>query len=296
VKTFVAKYIRQASEADLYRDLPIHRFLVPTGAVEYIYCTATLPVDRSLDGRGAVIICPPFLEERILSQRLLVRFQKFLSRRGYVGIRFDYRGTGDSSGDVSQVRMDSMRHDLANVIEFTLNEFSPRRTCLLGVRLGGSVVLSLDDSPTKPDAVVLWSPVISLSDYIRELFKLQIVSDGKFGLTQRDSAYYAGLAEAGTPVEILGYLLNAGLVTECDGASQLTPRCKCDRTVVFRLGSRQHRQYSNQLDKLVLDCGQVSAVVNDRTVKCPPFWSDGLSYWEEIPELFEETLSCLDQP
>jgi pimeloyl-ACP methyl ester carboxylesterase len=299
VKTFVADYIREISEADSCRDVLINRYLIPAGVSgdENLYCTATLPVDRAEDGRvnHAVIICPPFLEERVLSQRLLVRFQKYLAARGHVGVRFDYRGTGDSSGDISQVRLESMKCDLRSVIEFTRDKFSPGRISLLGVRLGGSVVVALEDPPERPQTVVLWSPIVSLSDYIQELYKLQIVSDGKFGLTPHDSEYYASLAREGKPVQILGYLLNPGLIGECESVSQLVPRFDSDRTEVFRLGSRQHQRYTDQLDKFVLDCRVRSGVVSDRRLKCPSFWSDGLSYWEELPQLFEETLTCLER-
>lgn len=295
VKRFIFDYIRGVGENDPYRDIPFSRTLVPLDGEEgYLYCASAVPPDsEGGDAERAVIVCPPFLEERILSHRLLCRLQKRLALEGMVAVRFDYAGTGDSSGEVSDVTLDTMNRDLGRIVDWTHEMFSPRRIALLGLRLGATVIL--DHAGVGVDTAVLWSPVVSTRRYIEELYKLQILSATKSGLPAGNTAFFAGRVENNQPVEILGYAVGPDFVRQCSHRPVAPAGPVRGRIHVFRLGRRRRKVYTEELDGLVDGLKAGGCDVDDREIVCPPFWSDGLHLWEEIPELFEETVSCLAQ-
>jgi pimeloyl-ACP methyl ester carboxylesterase len=294
VKKFIFDYIRGIRENDPCTHIPFRRALVPLdGEGEYLYCAATVPAGAGGGTNRAVIVCPPFLEERILSHRLLNRLQKRLTLEGYTTVRFDYHGTGDSSGDVSGVTLESMNRDLERIVGYTRETYGPERITMLGVRLGGTVVM--DSVLPDADSALLWSPVVSTRRYIQELYKLQILSDTTSGLAAKDSDYYTGRVERGEPVEILGYAIGAEFVQQCLRRTSMPTAPAFARIDLFRLGTRQTHVYREELDRLVENMARAGHRVIDSELRCPPSWSDGLHMWEEIPELFEETITCLAQ-
>lgn len=296
MKKFIRDYIRRISADDRYRDIPVERWVVPVDGTPggYLYAAVTRPAgDAGAQRAGrVVVVCPPFLEERVLTHRLLHRLQKRLSLEGYATVRFDYRGTGDSGGDVSAVTLDTMRRDVSRIVDRAHDQLSPRRLTVLGVRLGATVALD-SGPPAGVDSAVLWSPVVSTPRYVEELYKLQILSDARFGLPVRDSAHFSARVRDGKPVEILGYRLGPEFLRQCEQRSGAPVDGAFERVDVFRLGLRQSRVYAGELDALIAALRSGPAEVYDHAVRCPSFWSDGRHLWEELPELYEETLPCL---
>jgi pimeloyl-ACP methyl ester carboxylesterase len=97
---------------------------------------------------------------RVLAERL--------AAAGHTVLRFDYEGTGDSSGDQwEDDRVASWRASAAAAAS-ELRALGCRRLMLVGVRLGGTLAL-LDASALGADAVVAWEPVAAGRRYVREL-------------------------------------------------------------------------------------------------------------------------------
>ena len=118
---------------------------------------------------GGVLICPPFGYEAGCSHRTLRTIADRLAALGHLVLRFDYEGTGASSGGGTEADLlpgwqASVRTGLAE-----LRRLGVRRPALVGLRLGAAlaVAASRDDPDLGP--IALWAPVTSGRRYWREL-------------------------------------------------------------------------------------------------------------------------------
>ena len=123
-----------------------------------------------------VVICPPFGSDYTHAYRSLRRMAEQLCAAGFVVIRFDYYGTGDSSG--SPLDKDCLQRWVANigVLSDKLRDtFADFKQCWLGLRVGATLA-TLAAENHRVDSLILWEPVIRGRGYIRELEALSRLS------------------------------------------------------------------------------------------------------------------------
>jgi pimeloyl-ACP methyl ester carboxylesterase len=127
---------------------------------------------------GGVLICPPFGYEAICAHRTLRCTAERLADAGYLVLRFDYAGTGGSSGtgfepDLLERWQDSV---LAGVDE--LRRWGVERPSLVGMRLGAALACAVAGRGARLGPIVLWAPVTSGRRYWRELRAQAAISPG----------------------------------------------------------------------------------------------------------------------
>src|SRR5271155_752297 len=125
--------------------------------------------------RPAVLLCPPLARElnsATFSYRLLA---EALERKGFLAIRFDYDGTGDSAGShqdpdrvESWVRSIQSAGDLAR-------QCGASSVSLVGLRMGG---LLADEAANRMDveALVLWDPCKEGRSFVRQQQAIQLLA------------------------------------------------------------------------------------------------------------------------
>jgi pimeloyl-ACP methyl ester carboxylesterase len=106
-----------------------------------------------------------------------------LSQSGHAVLRFDYEGTGDSSGDQWDGRRVAswsagVRHAAAD-----LRGLGATRLVLLGVRLGGALALQ-EGAEAGADLIVAWKPVVAGRRYAREIRLLSTPVPDEFGVAE----------------------------------------------------------------------------------------------------------------
>ena len=119
--------------------------------------------------RHAVLLCYPGAQEYNGAHWAFRRFARMLARAGHDVLRFDYFGTGDSAGESEEGRPDVW---VDNVIEAAseLREIAQARSIsIVGMRLGATLALKACAKELKAKALLLWDPVVSGRDYLREL-------------------------------------------------------------------------------------------------------------------------------
>jgi uncharacterized protein len=123
--------------------------VVPVGTCDWL----TVTVDRpETEPRLAVVLCHGLTGERVGPQQLLRRLGERVVDGGHLCVRFDFRGSGDSSGAFEDTTFARMRDDLHAVCDWASACF--RRPLVLGgVSMGG--VLPALVSAERDDAVAV---------------------------------------------------------------------------------------------------------------------------------------------
>jgi pimeloyl-ACP methyl ester carboxylesterase len=128
---------------------------------------------------AGVVLCNPLGYEAMCAHRTYRHLARRLAAAGFDVLRFDYHGTGDSSGrgdepdrlrawlDSVHAAVDELRQ-LAGVTSIDL----------FGVRLGGTVAALAARERGDIRGLVLWAPVVSGRSYVREARALRMLGHG----------------------------------------------------------------------------------------------------------------------
>lgn len=93
--------------------------LLPLNDHEWIH----LVVDRGEPGEGIVIICHGLTGDRTGPMQLLANLANFLAENGLTCVRFDFRGSGDSSGAFEDTTFTRMLEDVHVISRWTREQF-----------------------------------------------------------------------------------------------------------------------------------------------------------------------------
>ncbi|MBO7747437.1 alpha/beta fold hydrolase [Paenibacillus sp. MWE-103] len=108
-----------------------------------------------------VIVCHGFIGNRMGTDRLFVEAAERLTRSGYLVLRFDYGGCGESGGDYGGGGLDALIEQTRTVIDYasSLDLVDSERLILLGHSLGGAVAVLTAARDSRVKSLVLWAPV-----------------------------------------------------------------------------------------------------------------------------------------
>jgi pimeloyl-ACP methyl ester carboxylesterase len=110
------------------------------------------------DGRDAgVVFLHGWSGYRGGPHRMFVEAARRLASAGYHALRFDFRGRGDSTGEVSATDLDGMIEDACAARRFLTEEVGVGRTWWLGICSGGNVALGAASLDKDVDGLALWS-------------------------------------------------------------------------------------------------------------------------------------------
>ncbi len=127
--------------------------------------------------RGSVVVCPPIGYESVCAHRALRTLAANLCEQGFVVMRLDYDGTGNSVGvptDPHRVRSwgDSVRDAVAE-----LAGLYPAAPVLVGLRFGATLAARAVTDGVVCRGLVMWDPVLNGRRYSRSLKLLAASSD-----------------------------------------------------------------------------------------------------------------------
>lgn len=196
-------------------------------------------VDRPLFGwltrpsdalaRGGVLLAPPIGREAFPTRRILRRLATSLAERGFVVLRFDYHGTGDSSGLFDEANRDRAWVDSVSEGTEFLRSLGLSSISAVGMRLGATLVGTAAARPgVQFSSVVLWDPCESGRSYLRELTALERLRQDDFEIIPDG------------PVETSEYLFTQQAAAELRrlSLSDLEPGTLADRVLVMQRDDR----------------------------------------------------------
>src|SRR5258708_31519171 len=112
-------------------------------------------------GKSLVILCHGFTGTKTESGRLFVQTARALQKAGINALRFDFMGSGDSSGDFNQMTPNTQIQDALDVLAWARRRY--KKIAFLGLSFGGATAIcAAHQARPRPDALLTWSSVPSL--------------------------------------------------------------------------------------------------------------------------------------
>ena len=176
------------------------------------------------DAKAAILIAPPFGDERRACTRFLAQFARRLAAAGCDVLRIDLSATGESPGDLSDAKLPRWAGDI-DAAYCELHKLSSAPVQIgLGVRLGANLLLR----SSQPDALVLWEPLLDGGKYVDEIVRRKLIKEMKgSGQAANDATSIAAAWAAGDTVDCDGFAISAALACELrslEMASDLPPK------------------------------------------------------------------------
>jgi alpha-beta hydrolase superfamily lysophospholipase len=120
--------------------------------------------------RVAVVMCRPIGYEALCSYRTYTQLAETLSTAGFDVLRFDYHGTGDSSGgDADPQRVDAWLASIRAAIDTACRLAGTTQVALFGMRFGATLAVHAALGRGGMDALMLWAPCPSGRAFVREM-------------------------------------------------------------------------------------------------------------------------------
>jgi len=168
---------------------------------------------------SAVLLCYPLPQEYGSVHWAFRRLAMTLALRGFHVLRFDYRGTGDSSGDAGDATFESMVESTKSAVEELRDVSGARRVSVVGMRFGAAVAARLPSTHLRE--VVLWEPILSGREHLEELRRVHRARELGWLLP-------AVKQTPGEPEDLLGYSLHDGVRRSVDAVDLRTgPYAAC---------------------------------------------------------------------
>ncbi len=155
--------------------------------------------------RPGVVVCPPFGQEALRGHRSLRDLAARLAEAGVPALRFDYRGSGDSSGEPVEARLEGWVADVVTAVEEMREATGDERVSLAGLRLGAAAAALGAGLAGGAESLLLWEPVVDGAAHLAELRR---------GHAEWLHDHAPGAPTA--PDEVLGFTLPAGLAADLD--------------------------------------------------------------------------------
>lgn len=110
----------------------------------------------------AVAMFHGFTGHKSEAHRLFVKVARSLCKAGFVVLRFDFRGSGDSEGDFEDVTVPGEVSDAKRSIGFLAEQpwVDKEKIGVIGLSLGGRVAAILSSKDERVKFVVLYSPAL----------------------------------------------------------------------------------------------------------------------------------------
>ncbi|AIE60130.1 alpha/beta hydrolase family protein [Bacillus methanolicus] len=218
-----------------------------------------------------VIICHGFTSSRIGTHRLFVKTAHALTSDGFVVIRFDYEGCGESPGVYGDSGLDEFIEQTKAVIDFgtKLNNIDREQVVLLGHSLGGATALLTAVEDERVSKLILWSAVAHPYEDIRK-----IVGKEKVANLKKVSA-----------IDHLGYSLTAKYFHSLEKYHPLNAARNFSKDVLLIHGTNDEEipaKYSEDYERIFLrretgTCIRKEVIGANHTFSCGEHFQDLIS-------------------
>ena len=140
----------------------------------------------------AVVFLHGFTGNKQETHRMFVKTARVLAESGIAALRFDFRGSGDSGGDFSQMTPKAELEDARQAMAFirARPEIDGTRLGVCGMSMGGMISALLLGEDHKIKSAVMWCPVGDP----RRLLEARMTDERRVQMAQMGVADYGGWA------------------------------------------------------------------------------------------------------
>lgn len=164
--------------------------------------------------RCNMLYLPPFAEEMNRCRAAAAAQARWFAARGAACCLLDYRGTGESRGELSEASISDWLEDIATAAAHLQSQASAPLV-LWGCRTGALLALHFHQQyPAHCTRFLFWQPVMTGSSYVKQLLRQRVAAS--LGRTEgkESTADIQGRLDAGETVEIGGYPMANPLLQE----------------------------------------------------------------------------------
>jgi len=239
-----------------------------------------LHAPRTAAGRG-LVICAPFGEEAKCAYRPLYEMADLAAANGWIVLRLDYLGTGNSDGGFEGFCLSRAREDIQAAIA-CLQERHVENIGLLGLGLGAGLAYQTA-AQGRAEFLVMWQPTVNGEQFYRLNIKRRLIRQmlthgkAKGGQTRDDI------------VDLDGYPLRKETVEELK-ALNLLDCAPADLPPTLLLQISFTRNMASDLAALADAC---RPALQTECIVCEPFWNR--IGFVDCSAVYDATLRWLDQ-
>lgn len=258
---------------------------------EALYAMAHRPASSN---RQAVIFCAPFADDVQRSYRLTYNFCEKLAEAGYLALRFDYRGCGDSAGIHEETDLITRLEDINRAVALVQDKYSVEHLTLIGLRLGANLACMAAENNRTVKRLILWEPILSGEKYFYDSLRSNIASQTFIyrELRQNREQLVEGLSK-GAFVNIDGYDVNQTLfeagcrIDLCNQADSISVPTLL---VTVHAGKRPlPKATAETMGNIVERAPNITHTIVNEVL----FWADKRQYIPSSPDLYSQTLDWL---
>jgi uncharacterized protein len=254
-----------------------------------LYCIEYTPAAPT---RGGIVLCHPFAEEKLWSQRIFVSFARLLARNGYSVLRVDYRGHGDSEGEFADATIATRISDIECALDYLKTKLGPGAPLgLTGLRLGATLAALCTEKRNDVTFLILWEPVVQGKSYLRQLLRINIATQAAvYKQVLNNSDALVEKLRRGETVNIDGYEIGHDFYEQLNALDLLAGDTHFGGNVLLLSIAKNAAKVDRHLLRLKQKYtnGSYATVVEDG------FWNSVPAYCRSADNLFEHTLRWME--
>lgn len=215
------------------------------GVIHYPLKNGNSPIFKSKIG---IILCSPFAEEKLISQRVMVSLARRLCSEGFSCVRFDYMGHGDSQGNFEDSTVETRISDTLAVKEYLKSKIEIKKVCFLGLRFGATIATLAAQRDREIADLILISPILEGKSYISQVLRSNLTTQMSTykKIVKNRETLISELMEDKT-VNVDGYLLTKQLYNQITGIDLLEIRYnEIKRALLIQISKRKNQTFDPQ--------------------------------------------------
>ena len=201
------------------------------------------PPRSALSKDVGVCLCYPMPHEYMTMHMAFRQLSNLLSKGGFPVFRFDYFGTGDSSGDSMEGDVSQWIGDIHTAVRQFKHTSGVRQVCMVGVRFGAALAAKATMDGINVKDLVLWDPVIDGQSHISEMKAMHSGLSDYFPIPRKE------LITTGNFHQLLGYPFSPQMKASIEKINLLqAPHCSAETT--FLVVSEERAEYARLSDQM----------------------------------------------
>lgn len=214
----------------------------------------------------AVFFLNPIIDEKKRVQKFQAETAREISKLNYYIVRFDYYGTGDSSGELYEFDPQKSLQDIEYLFEYFSRKYSIKTIKLFGIRFGADLAIIIAKRCEFIKVLYLFEPIIKGSRYLVEQ---RLRRKSFFSINNMKEAKELIIINSQKFEDHQGYPLSQDLLQFIGAVNSEGVDLKNKKIILFKTKtSFSQKAVVNLIDKLSID--------NDfriKLVNCASFWN-----------------------